>query len=165
MPARLDVPCTHFRLRQLLRAVARLYDAEIGKAGLKGTQYSLLAHLAALAPVQPAELARQLGMDASTLSRNLKPLLAAGWVSQLPGADARSRQLLITAAGQAKRREARQHWRRAQKTLEQRYGAPQVSALHALIDHGLEQLGGAAADAHAGSASAAARALSASGRS
>jgi DNA-binding MarR family transcriptional regulator len=140
--ARVEIPCTHFRLRQLLRAVARLYDAEIGKAGLKGTQYSLLAHLAGLAPVQPGELARHLGMDASTLSRNLRPLLAAGWVSQLPGHDARSRQLQLTPEGEAKRREARQHWRRAQKTLEQRYGAEQVAALHGLIDHGLQRLGG-----------------------
>lgn len=139
---RLEVSCTHFRLRQLLRAVARLYDAEIGKAGLKGTQYSLLAHLAALAPVQPAELARHLGMDASTLSRNLRPLLAAGWVTQLPGADARSRQLRLTPEGEAKRREARQHWRRAQKMLEERYGAEQVRALHGLIDDGLQRLSG-----------------------
>ena len=28
--------CTNFKLRQLVRAVSRLYDAEIGKAGLKG---------------------------------------------------------------------------------------------------------------------------------
>jgi DNA-binding MarR family transcriptional regulator len=139
---RVDIPCTHFRLRQLLRAVSRLYDAEIGKAGLRGTQYSLLAHLAVLAPVQPAELARHLGMDASTLSRNLRPLLAAGWVSQIPGADARSRQLQLTPEGDAKRREARRHWRRAQTTLEERYGAAQVLALHGLIDQGLQRLAG-----------------------
>jgi DNA-binding MarR family transcriptional regulator len=71
-------------------------------------------------------------------------LLTAGWVSQLPGHDARSRQLQLTPEGEAKRREARQHWRRAQKTLEQRYGPDQVRALHGLIDEGLARLGGPA---------------------
>ena len=37
--------CTNFKLRQLVRRVSQLYDAEVGKAGLKTTQYSLLSHV------------------------------------------------------------------------------------------------------------------------
>ncbi len=132
--------CTHFKLRQLLRSVARLYDAEIGKAGLKGTQYSLLAHVATLGPVQPAELARRMGMDASTLSRNLRPLIDLGWLVQGPGADARSRLLQLTGAGAAKRVAARRHWQRAQNQLIEKLGHARVQALHALIDEGLSRL-------------------------
>jgi DNA-binding MarR family transcriptional regulator len=132
--------CTNFKLRQLVRAVSRLYDAEIGKAGLKGTQYSLLAQVAGIGPVQPIELARRLGMDASTLSRNLRPLVDQGWLVQRAGADARSRLIEITEAGQAKRRLARHHWKLAQEALIGRLGAAQVQALHALIDEGLARL-------------------------
>lgn len=132
--------CTNFKLRQMLRSVARLYDAEIGKAGLKATQYSLLAHVAALGPIQPAELARNLGMDASTLSRNLRPLIDHGWLVQRQGADARSRLIEITEAGQAKRLEARRHWKRAQAELTEKLGEARVQALHLLIDEGLERL-------------------------
>lgn len=132
--------CTHFKLRQLLRAVARVYDAEIGKAGLKGTQYSLLASVAGLGPVQPAELARQLGMDASTLSRNLRPLIDAGWLVLGPGRDARSRLIAMTDAGEAKRVAARRHWKHAQAALIARLGEAQVQALHGLIDLGLDRL-------------------------
>ena len=125
----------------MLRSVARLYDAEIGKAGLKATQYSLLAYVAMLGPIQPVELARNLGMDASTLSRNLRPLIDHGWLVQGPGADARSRLIEITAQGQAKRLEARRHWKRAQAELTEKLGEDRVQALHLLIDEGLERLG------------------------
>jgi DNA-binding MarR family transcriptional regulator len=137
-----SVPCTNFRLRRLVRVVGRRYDTEIQRAGLKSTQYSLLAHVAALGPVQPAELARHLAMDASTLSRNLGPLLAAGWIERQPGADARSRRLALTEAGESKRLEARRHWRRAQSELERELGPERVAALHALIDTSLGLLGG-----------------------
>ena len=90
--------------------------------------------------MQPIELARRLGMDASTLSRNLRPLVDQGWLVQRAGADARSRLIEITEAGQAKRRLARHHWKLAQEALIGRLGAAQVQALHALIDEGLARL-------------------------
>jgi DNA-binding MarR family transcriptional regulator len=126
--------CTNFKLRQLLRSVSRLYDAEIAQAGLKGSQYSLLSHVLALGPIAPSALAERMGMDASTLSRNLRPLIDKGWVLQGPGADARSRLLHITAAGTAKHAEAKLHWKRAQQTLNQRLGSEQVAQLHQLME-------------------------------
>jgi DNA-binding MarR family transcriptional regulator len=135
--------CTNFKLRQLLRSVSRLYDAEIAPAGLKTTQYSLLSHVLALGPIAPSALADRMGMDASTLTRNLRPLIDKGWVLQGPGADARSRLVTITPAGTAKQAEARQHWKRAQLALNQRLGAARVAQLHALMDdvqQGLQDL-------------------------
>ena len=70
--------CTNFKLRQLMRRVTQHYDAEVGKTGLKGTQYSLLSHVFKLGPLRPGELARAMKVDASTLTRNLKPLISAG---------------------------------------------------------------------------------------
>lgn len=125
--------CTNFKLRQLLRSVSRLYDAEIAQAGLKGTQYSLLSHVLALGPIAPSALADRMGMDASTLTRNLRPLIDKGWVVQGPGADARSRLVTITPAGTAKQTEARLYWKRAQQQLTERLGAQQVLQLHQLM--------------------------------
>jgi hypothetical protein len=42
--------CTNLKLRQLMRRVAQLYDAEVGKTGLRGTQYSLLSYVVKLGP-------------------------------------------------------------------------------------------------------------------
>jgi len=133
--------CTHFRLRRLLRSVSRHYDAHFARAGIKGTQFSLLSAILAMQPVRPAELARAMGLDASTLSRNLRVLVEQGWVEQRPGEDARSQRVAITAAGRAKQAEARRHWRRAQHALQATLGVERVAALHALIDDGLARLG------------------------
>lgn len=155
--ATLDVPpaplagprgCTHFKLRQLARRVGQHYDRIIAAAGLKTTQYTLLSHLARLGPVRPGELAAVMGMDASTLTRNLQPLVAQGWVSVGAGDDARSRQVLLTDAGRDKRRDAQREWKAAQQALNQRLGTQRVAALHALIDTCLAELDPPAADTH-----------------
>ena len=98
--------CTNLKLRQLMRRVAQHYDAEVGKTGLKGTQYSLLSYVAKFGPIRPADLAREMKIDASTLSRNLRPLIDAGLLSMGPGADGRSRLVSVTDEGREKRQEA-----------------------------------------------------------
>ena len=125
--------CTNFKLRQLLRSVARLYDSHLTQAGLKTTQYSLLSHVLSLGPIGPGELSQRMGMDASTLTRNLRPLVDKGWVLQGPGADARSRAITITPAGTAKHAEARQMWKQAQLALNQRLGNAEVTHLHQVL--------------------------------
>jgi DNA-binding MarR family transcriptional regulator len=132
--------CTNMKLRQLLRRVAQHYDAEVGKTGLKNTQYSLLSYVCKLGPIRPVDLAREMKMDASTLSRNLRPLVTAGWIELLPGPDGRSRLVQATAAGRDKRQEAQRRWRVAQEGLNTLLGPERVVALHALIDDCTERL-------------------------
>ncbi len=132
--------CTNLKLRQLMRRVTQHYDAEVGKTGLKGTQYSLLSYVAKLGPLRPGELAQAMKVDASTLTRNLKPLVAAGWLELAPGSDGRSRLVCITDAGRDKRTEAQRRWRVAQEGINALLGADRVVALHALIDDALERL-------------------------
>ncbi len=126
--------CTNLKLRQLMRRVAQHYDAEMGRCDLKTTQYSLLSHVVKLGPIRPGALADAMRMDASTLTRNLKPLIASGWVDMAPGEDARSRLVVATEAGRAKRQEAQRHWRAAQEALNHALGLERVAALHLMID-------------------------------
>lgn len=132
--------CTHFKLRQLLRSVSRHYDGQLALAGLKGSQFSLLSHVLMLGPIAPSPLAARMGMDASTLTRNLRPLIDKGWVLQGPGADARSRLVEITPAGTAKHGEAKHCWQRAQSSLNRLLGSEQVIALHQMIEHAQRRL-------------------------
>ncbi|CAA2107450.1 MarR family winged helix-turn-helix transcriptional regulator [Variovorax paradoxus] len=134
--------CTSFKTRQLSRRLSQFYDAEVSKSGLKTTQYSLLSNLARLGPSRPVDLAGELKMTASTLSRNLQPLIAAGWISLGAGADARSRLVELTEAGEAKRREAQSHWKTAQLKLNALLGVERVIALHEIIDEAMALLGG-----------------------
>ena len=132
--------CTNLKLRQLMRRVAQHYDAEVGKTGLKGTQYSLLSYVAKFGPIRPADLAREMKIDASTLSRNLRPLIDAGWLSMGPGADRRSRLVSVTDEGREKRQEAQRRWRIAQEAINDIVGSRRVVQLHALVDECLELL-------------------------
>lgn len=129
--------CTNLKLRQLTRRITQHYDAELGQAGLKTTQYSLLSHVLKLGPIRPGDLAQAMKMEASTLTRNLKPLLAAGWVQLGEGVDGRSRLITITEAGREKRQAAQRHWKMAQTRLNCLLGMPRMLALHALIDESL----------------------------
>jgi len=132
--------CTSLKVRQLMRKVSQHYDVEMARCGLKTTQYSLLSHVVKMGPVRPADLAQAMQMTPSTLSRNLQPLVAAGLLVLGAGADARSRLVQVTEAGQAKRREAQRHWKVAQQTLNAQLGTARVVALHALIEESLELL-------------------------
>ena len=132
--------CTNFKLRQLMRRIANHYDAEMAKCGIKTTQYSLLSHVLKLGPIRPGDLATEMKMDASTLTRNLRPLVDAGWVTLQAGTDARSRLVHITDGGRDKRAEAQRHWKAAQLALNETLGVERVLALHALVDDSLDLL-------------------------
>lgn len=132
--------CTSFKLRQLARRVGRHYDQQIAAVGLKTTQYSLLSHIAQLGPLRPSDLAAGMGLEPSTLTRNLAPLVAQGWVEVQAGDDGRSRSVSLTAAGRIKRSEAQRAWKQAQLALNQRLGVERVAALHELIDACLHDL-------------------------
>ncbi|MDY7575033.1 MarR family winged helix-turn-helix transcriptional regulator [Actimicrobium sp. CCI2.3] len=129
MTALLAPGCTCFALRRLTRTVTRLYDLHMAGVGLKTTQFSLLKRVAAGA-MPMAQLAMQLSTDRTTLTRNLKPLLDAGWVTLTPGRDARQRIVTLTDEGKAKVIGAKQAWRAAQRELELTLGPELVKTLH-----------------------------------
>lgn len=132
--------CTNLKLRQFMRQVAQHYDAQMSKVGLKTTQYSLLSYVDKMGPIRPGDLAASIKMDASTLTRNLKPLIDAGWVTVSSGSDARSRLVRITEVGRAKRSEAKRQWHVAQDGINRLLGLRRVAELHALIDSAMELL-------------------------
>lgn len=126
--------CTNLKLRQLTRMVTRHYDRHVGDTGLKNTQYALLSHVVGLGPIRPGDLAKRMHMDASTLTRNMQPLVAHGWLKIGAGNDARSRLVEATEAGRAKRTEGQRAWKEAQVALNKRLGIERVAALHELLD-------------------------------
>ena len=132
--------CTNLKLRQLSRAVTRHYEAHVAPTGLRNTQYALLSHIVKLGPLRLGELALAMDLDASTLTRNLQPLLDKDLARVVVGDDARSRVVQASAAGVALREQAQRAWKRAQLSLNQRLGAKRVLALHQLIDDCRERL-------------------------
>lgn len=138
-PIEKPLGCTCFKLRKLTRAMSRLYDQHLATVGLKTTQYSVLAN-AARAALPVAELAELLGMERTTLTRNLKPLIEAGWITLNAGADSRQRIVTISGDGRAKVKEAYAAWRRAQTEFEHLMGRDAVRALHSQLETTMTRL-------------------------
>jgi DNA-binding MarR family transcriptional regulator len=110
-------PCLCNALRQATRAVSRLYDEDLRGVGLRTTQYSVLQVLRRSGEVRQRDLGELTLHDETTLTRNLRPLVEAGWVAVRTGTDRREKWLTITADGLAKLDEARPAWERAQKRM------------------------------------------------
>jgi DNA-binding MarR family transcriptional regulator len=113
-------PCLCSALRQATRAVSRLYDEELRGLGLRTTQYSLLRRVRSAGEVRQRDLGRLTSLDETTLTRNLRPLIDAGWVTIRLGQDRREKLVRLTDAGAAKLHEARPAWERAQERLRSR---------------------------------------------
>lgn len=136
--------CTCFKLRSLARRVTQLYDQALASAGLTVTQYSLIANArrrAQDAPPAVGELAQALITDRTTLTRNLKPLIEAGYLELGAGVDGRSKAVIVTERGEAAYRAARPLWKQAQSDMETRAGTRRVADIHALVDGILPLLG------------------------
>ena len=66
-------------------------------------------------------------IDASTLTRNLRPLVDAGWLELGAGRRrAAAACVSVTDAGREKRQEAQRRWRVAQEGINQTLGAARV---------------------------------------
>lgn len=132
--------CTCFRLRRTSRRMTQIYDAHLAPLGLTLTQYSLLAHLAAMAPPTIHGLADVMGMDRTTLTRNLKPLQARALVARTTGDDRRSRLVALTGTGRELWLEAKPLWRAAQNEIRSRLGDDDTAELHRRLDRAFDQL-------------------------
>jgi DNA-binding MarR family transcriptional regulator len=126
-------PCLCNALRQASRAVSRLYDEELRGVGLRTTQYSLLRYLKHCGEVRQRDLGARTSLDETTLTRNLRPLIDASWVTVDAGEDRREKLVSLTDAGAAKLTEARPAWERAQQRMRLRLPKADWSRLLAVL--------------------------------
>lgn len=106
--------CLCFGLRRAARAITQHYERHLREHGLRATQFTLLTALAIAGPMPMQRLATQLGVERTTLTRNLGPLQARGLVEAMDSDDRRVRMVTITAKGRAAIRAALPAWRKAQ---------------------------------------------------
>jgi len=124
--------CLCLASRKASRAVTAHYDRALAPHGLRATQFSLLATLELRGATPLGELAKFLGLDRTTLTRNLQPLEDGHWLRSRPAPeDGRSRILSVTERGREAVFAAFPAWRKAQDE------AADVARGHdlALLDH------------------------------
>ena len=113
--------CVCLAARKAARATTRLYDAALRPLDLRVTQFTLLAALRVAeqrdATLSITDLADELAMERTTLSRNLGPLEARGLVGVGPEGARRARPLSLTARGRRLMERALPLWAAAQASL------------------------------------------------
>ena len=121
--------CAHANLRKATRVVSQAYDATLKPSGLRATQFTVLAVLARRGAVAMTKLAEILVMDRTTLTRNLKPLRAKGWLDIGREEDDRVRLVSITDAGREVVAQATPLWRDAQNRVTREFGDGRLSGM------------------------------------
>lgn len=121
--------CVCFNLRSVTRRVTQFFDAEMRRHGIRPTQGSILAALQARDSWTMAELSDGLGMDRTTLVRNLKPLQRDGLVQADGGGRGRLVELAITAKGRKQIEKLAPAWKTAQNAAVKTLGAKRWSAI------------------------------------
>ena len=106
--------CLATRVRQLSRIITRVYDDAMRPLGITASQYTLLTQLGQQDGITAVEIGYSLDIEKSTLSRNLKRLLALGLIDMDPPAGRRGRGLHLTPKGQAVIKEGFPVWKEAQ---------------------------------------------------
>lgn len=125
--------CTH--LRRAARGVSRHYDEALAGFGINVAQFSLLRHLQRLDRPSITSLAEAMGLERSTLGRNLRVLEADGLVQLAEGDDQRNRVVLLSELGRARLEAAHPAWVQAQARLVEQLGEGQRDALVRMLEH------------------------------
>lgn len=132
--------CVCARLRHASRAMTRIYDHHLERAGLTLMQYSLLTRLSRVAPPTMRGLSILMGLDRSSLTRTLEPLKERGWLEVEPGQDRRRRIVRLTDAGRLARRAAEPLWQAAQEDVRRRLGTAETMQLIAMLEQAAARL-------------------------
>jgi DNA-binding MarR family transcriptional regulator len=120
--------CACFNLRATTRAVTLAFDEILAPSGLTISQYTLLSVLAIQGPATINEIAVWLRMDATTLTRGLKPLIKEKLVASTAGADQRTRNVTLTQAGYDALEQARPLWQTIQTKIVEGMGQERFMA-------------------------------------
>ena len=118
--------CACFGLRKASRSVTQLYDRFLAPTGLRSTQLDVLLGAYVLGSSNLRELADDLAMDRSTLTRNLKPLISRGLLRTVP-TYGRSKRIALTSRGERALVVAVPLLHQAQESLRERLGFDQLN--------------------------------------
>lgn len=130
----LPTSCLCTQLRRASRGVTRLYDDALAAVGLGAAQFSLLRHVQRLGQPSISVLAEAMGLDRSTLGRNLRVLEEQGLLQLGEGRDLRAREVRLTEAGLQRIDQALPLWEQAQYEMTAHLGEDRRAELMRLLD-------------------------------
>lgn len=136
-----DDPCSCFYLRRAARLVTRQYAETMKAAGLKSSQFSILSMLSFHGELTITELADKMGLERTSMSRNLHPMEKDGLISVSDERDNRRRYISLTRQGQVTYKKALPLWNQAQQQFREQLGADEMKTLKQLLKRTAELVG------------------------
>ena len=119
-------------MRRAARLLTQQYEKALKPIGMQPTQFTLLAMLKAQSNkdgIQLTTLAKYLGLDRTTLTRNLSLTEKKGWTENSLSEDRRERLIKLTDTGSKKLQEAMPYWEQAQTSIVNSLGEKEFKAL------------------------------------
>jgi DNA-binding MarR family transcriptional regulator len=111
-----DLGCACASIRRTARLVTQLYSYEMGP-NVEPTQFALLTALNRHPGARQSPLGRALGLDKTTMSRNLRLIEKNGWIEPALSDDQRESGYRLTPAGKKILTSTKPGWARAQAKL------------------------------------------------
>lgn len=130
----INAHCCCFNMRKVNRAVTQFYDEYLEPTGIRITQYTLLVEIAGSDVKTLSEIAANLIMDRTTLTRNLKPLQKAGYITNTKTVDKRSKSYVLTDKGHKVIADATPLWQEAQDKIIHAFGNHEYKVLCEELD-------------------------------
>ncbi len=128
--------CACFNLRRAARLVTQRFDRALREIGITANQFSILMAAYNQEGILLTKLARTLGMERTTLSRNVSLLARMGMVSTAMGNDKRERKIAITENGITLLEKTLPQWQKAQNEVVEAIGQKKweglLSGLHSV---------------------------------
>ena len=129
--------CVCFALRKTARGLTRFYDRALRAHRLRATQLSILVAACQGESAALGRMAERLGMDRTTLLRNVRPLVRRRLLEVSRDADSGRTEVHLTETGRALLEHAYPDWKKAQeRALESLKGSEWSKSLKALGDVG-----------------------------
>lgn len=126
--------CYLMRLLRMARVATRLYAEELQSSGLTPQQQQLLTAIVLMGAPTPTELARTLDIEKSTVSRNLKFLIAAELLNEEKTSGDRTRCVSVSDEGLELLSELLVDWETAQQRMEEHFGKTGLRKLRGSFD-------------------------------
>lgn len=114
--------CACFNLRRAARLVTQRFDRAFRESGITANQFSVLMAAYDQEGMLLTKLAKTLGMERTTLSRNVSLLERMGMVSTSMGHDRRERKITITTSGTHLLEKTLPLWQKAQNEVVEAIG-------------------------------------------
>jgi DNA-binding MarR family transcriptional regulator len=109
--------CVSYNLRKASRIVSKLYTREMRPAPVRGPQFSLMMMISGRQNPTISELARDIGADRTTMTRNLEQLQKRGFIEITQGKNLRTKAVRIAPKGQAALERSTAYWQKAQNKV------------------------------------------------